>query len=389
MSGGPLATWLHPLGLDRIESEFFARAMFLEPDAARLDVLGDLASASVDELLANRRSDVVAWFSDREGVHQTARVSPTAARRLHRAGIALYMLDVPELEALSDDVAAELGVPARNVQCTLFCNPAGSHTRAHFDPVHNFTIQLSGRKRWRVAPNRHTVLPTEGWAMLDRTMPPEIALSCHEQLPTTMPDDATEFVLTAGAILSIPRGWWHETASAEPSISLHLHYEPILWVDTVLATLRARLLRERRWRDALPLPVSGVDVDPAAHLEDLARVLGELDPADIVPPPIPQRSTVTRSAGGSLAVIGPVGDTGEIEIEVVSPQPGAARHTSLALTAAPLAAAQRLAATSPTRPLRLADLVDEVPGLDPDDADALVEALLEAGFLRPSEFVTA
>ncbi len=384
MSAGALASWLHPLGLDRFEDRFLADAVFLAPDPARLAVLGDLASASVDDLLADREADVVAWFSDRDGIHQTALVSPTAARRLHRAGIAIYMLDVPALEVVSDEVAAELGAPARNVQCTLFCNPAGARTRAHFDPVHNFTLQLSGRKRWRVAPNRHAVLPTEGWAMLDRSVPPDIALSCHEQLPTTMPEDAREFVLTPGAMLSIPRGWWHETASDEASISLHLHYEPILWADTVLATLRARLLREARWRDALPLPVSGVEAQPAAHLADLARLVAELDPADLLPGASREGSAVTRTAGGSLALIGPIGGGDETEVEVVAPEPGMARHTSLALTAAPLAAARRLAATTPGRPLRPADLVEEVPGLDPADADALVDALLDAGFLRPA-----
>ena len=223
--------------------------------------------------------------------------------------------------------------------------------------------------------------------MLDRSMPPEIALSCHEQLPTTMSADAAEFVLTPGAVLSIPRGWWHETVSDQASISLHLHYEPILWVDTVLATLRARLLRERRWREALPLPVSGTEIRAEAHLDDLARVVAELEPDDIVPADATRPAAVTRSAGSSLALIGPLGP-GDVEVEVVTPQPGAARHTSLALTRAPLAAAQRLAATSPGRPLRRGALVEEVPGLDVDDADALVDALLEAGFLRPADLAT-
>jgi 50S ribosomal protein L16 3-hydroxylase len=295
---GPLTTWTQTIGAngsdarDGFESRLFRRAHYLAPDPARLSVLSDLASASVDDLLADRHADVVAWFSGTDGAHQTASVSPLAARRLYRAGISLYLLEVPELETLRDQIAAELGVPPRNVQCTLFCDPTGSSTRAHFDAVHNLTIQLAGRKRWRVAPNRHVYEPTVGWTTLDREVPSELALYCRQPLPTAMPEDAMEFVLGPGALLTVPRGWWHETASHEAAMSLHVHFEPILWIDTALATIRARLLQDHDWRTSRPGSAQRVDARAlaAARLERLAAAVADLDPGDLLAP-----------AGASLA----------------------------------------------------------------------------------------
>jgi 50S ribosomal protein L16 3-hydroxylase len=397
---GPLTSWTQTIGPngfdagDALEGRLFRRVEFLAPDPTRLTALGDLASASVDDLLAERRSDVIAWFSSTDGPHQTASVSPLAARRLYRAGIALYLIDVPELEALSDRIATELGVPPRNVQCTLFCHPTGSATRAHFDAVHNLTIQLAGRKRWRVAPNRHAYAPTVGWATLDREVPSELALYGHQPLPTTMPDDANEFVLEPGALLTVPRGWWHETESDEASISLHVHYEPILWVDTVLATLRARLLQDHDWREALPARARGDDARAlaAGRLERLAAVVGNLDPGDLLASatgdPSEGSLAVTRRAGTSLGVTGSPPDNGnDVEVEIGAPQPGGELRTTLALSAAPLRAARLLASVSPPRAVRRDELIARVPDLTGDQADALVGALLEAGFLKPAEFV--
>jgi 50S ribosomal protein L16 3-hydroxylase len=211
-----------------------------------------------------------------------------------------------------------------------------------------------------------------------------------------MPDDAFEFVLGPGALLTVPRGWWHETASDEAAISLHVHYEPILWVDTVLATLRARLLEDHNWRASLPTRARGGDARSlaAGRLERLAAVVADLTPGDLLAPDpegLPEESApVTRRAGASLAVTGSPPDNGnDVEVEIGAPQPGGELRTTLALSAAPLRAAQLLASYSPPRSVRRDELLARVPDLTGDQADALVAALLEAGFLKPAEFVIA
>ena len=77
---------------------------------------------------------------------------------------------------------------------------------------------------------------------------PDLRLYAHDRLPTRMPADADEYVLTPGSVLYVPRSFWHETESDEESISLHVHHIPVPWVDAVLVTLRAKLLRDPAWR---------------------------------------------------------------------------------------------------------------------------------------------
>ena len=96
----------------------------------------------------------------------------------------------------------------------------------HFDWMDSIIVQVTGCKRWRIYDNLwpSTLLPSP-----DTVFEVTKNTTALEKLPIT-----AEFELTAGSVVTIPRGWVHEAAtncSAEtmaklssPEMSLHLTF---------------------------------------------------------------------------------------------------------------------------------------------------------------------
>jgi 50S ribosomal protein L16 3-hydroxylase len=361
-------------------------SLYLPPEVSRLERLGELCDWRIADLLAGRADPVVMWFNARDGRHLTADVSPAVARGLYDAGLTMYLTDIAALEPVSRDIATGLRAPRPNVRNAVFCNQPGAITPMHFDPVDTLTVQVKGSKRWWIAPNPAAAHPTVSWAQGDEGTQPELWQYAHEQFPTEMPSDTEEHLRRPGAVLNAPRGWWHHTRSDEESISLHIHHSPVPWVDAVLITLRARLVRDAAWR----APASGIwdprcrpDVESTttALLHDLREIVATLEPADVLPvvdspPPAP---TVTRRAGAGIRIH--ADEHGNYEAIVNVNEYGIERHTTLRVNHRHAAACGLLTAGEPTK---LLELVDQVPPLDEADADALVRELAAAGFVRPA-----
>ena len=142
-----------------------------------------LSSWNVRELLARHTSSVVAWFQGLDGRQITAYVSPEAAQQLYQGGITFYIRQVPALAPLAEAIATALTVPTQHIACTLFCNQPGARTRMHFDPIDTITMQVTGRKRWRLAPNLHVPHPTVSYATLD----PSSCQTCGSMRTTASP----------------------------------------------------------------------------------------------------------------------------------------------------------------------------------------------------------
>src|SRR5262245_25090087 len=284
-----VAALFGPDGVDHFRREVFGRrALHLPLCGERLAAFRELTTWSVDDLLAAHRGDATAWFESRSGRHTTAEVSTSAARRLYAGGSTIYLREVEQLAPLAAAIADALAAPAANVLCAAFCNQPGAHTQLHFDPVDTISIQITGSKTWWVAPNQHAPNPTSTWLPGEPNPSPELAHYAETPMPTTRPDGTHEYRLTPGAVLYVPRGHWHETHSEEESISLHVHHVTTPWLDVLLATLRARLVREaplRRGADLLWDPARRDEALGAAAgaLSTLGRVLSELAPDDLVP----------------------------------------------------------------------------------------------------------
>jgi 50S ribosomal protein L16 3-hydroxylase len=392
---GALETWLAPLGIEAFRREYLTRrVLFREASEARLATALGLRPWGVADLLRNPRVKAWAWFQDKAGRHLTAEVPNESALALYRAGITLYLKHVPEVAPLAREIARALKVPEHNVKYTVFCSGPNAETRAHFDPVDTIALQIVGKKRWRLAPNALAPQPTVSWATLDGSEgDAEFWLYTHGDLPTRMPEgEVEEYLLEPGALLNVPRGYWHETDSPEASVSLHLHHVSLPWADAVLVALRALLLRDPAWREgALGLwddaQAGANEREAGRRLRSLVEAASRLAPADVLPAlartsgPRPEGLMVRRARAG-FAVETPEGGADASRVTFVVSECGSERRTTVEMSASYLRACRLFAESPEGGPFSAEGLAERVPGLTDDDARALVSLLLEVGFLR-------
>ncbi|MFI9508194.1 JmjC domain-containing protein [Nocardia sp. NPDC052566] len=278
-----LDEWFAPGGLAEFARTRLGRTPFVaaaRPDLARR--LGEtLGIRSAGDLFALRAPEVTAWLNGLDGGLTAAPVPIGSAQRLHAAGTTLLFKNIHEFGEHERAIAGQLGLAARSAMLQVFCNRQGAGTRIHFDPLDVISVQLTGRKTWRIAPNDACREPLEGWAP-GEDIYPRMRTYVTEVLPTAMPAGATEYVLEPGAVLHVPRGYWHETSSDRDSISLHLLLVPPLRMDLLITALRNELARYQEWRE--PMYEAGAG-DVAADLPDFRSAVARLDAMDLRHPP--------------------------------------------------------------------------------------------------------
>jgi ribosomal protein L16 Arg81 hydroxylase len=392
-----LAAWLAPTTIDEFRSELWARRpLFREASAGRLDPVRKLCSWDVEKMMERHAADVLAWFQAPDGSHATASVAPRAAYGFYRAGMTLYVPEVADLGPLESAVAASLALPKKNVTSSIFFSHPGAKTRAHFDSVDTLTIQIKGQKRWRIARNDFAPLPTVSWATLDPTPAPELRYYAGEAMPDAMPPGAEEFTLRPGAVLYVPQGYWHETASDEESVSLHVHLKPLIWADALLNAVRASLLTQTAFREpanALWDPQARGEVAERAEalLRELAGVVERLR-ADDVLPTVASRSDGVRPGDrfvrrplAGLSVAPPAGSGSTLRVTLAASEHRRERDTTVEMSPSYLEACRLFGRGTSAPAWSAAELADATPGLSVDEARGLVGLLLEAGFVRSAD----
>jgi 50S ribosomal protein L16 3-hydroxylase len=128
----------------------------------------------------------------------------------------------------------------------------------HFDDREIVVVQLHGRKRWRVAPNREAPYPTAGYPThsADHRARFELSLYAPDVFALEMPADAMSFELVPGSVLFLPRGAWHETHAVTDSLSLTVGLALPTTLNALVAALYSHLLPDAEWRRPMPLGAS-------------------------------------------------------------------------------------------------------------------------------------
>ncbi len=252
----------------------------------------ELSGFDVPSLIAAHSSKVSIWFDDMDGRFQAVDLAPKDARRLYSAGHSAYLPDIstPSLDEWRDVISQALGRHQTNYLCSLFASHPGNMTACHFDHIENFTIQLRGKKTWRIAKNASFANCTVNYSVAAaRAHHEELWLYAPQPLPGEMPEPYEEVVLHPGSVLYVPRGYWHEVVSSgdDQSLSLLIAFPALTWTDAVLPALRTLLLRREMWRDNAAFSVT----DPVAHEEklaslwqDLREVIESADARRLLPP---------------------------------------------------------------------------------------------------------
>ncbi|MDY0747675.1 cupin domain-containing protein [Paucibacter sp. R3-3] len=317
---------------------------------------------------------------------------------LFAMGLTVYLHDLTpwfaELPALLLQMEQQLLLPKGSARITAFASPQGDGLPAHFDGEDVISIQLQGRKRFRVAPVAGLPAPLGpqfGPGMLPAD---ELYPQCPEGFPNDIPADAEVITMRPGSILFLPRGIWHQTLALEDSLSLSLVLRTPTLADALLRELRPLLLADPAWRRPLhgataPDSAQGSDLlkQAGALLDRLPALAAQLSAAALLRTDDEQRlqqiDARTRfqripgasldlepAAPGALTLTVRARDADWIERTTLQRPVGAALAPALRWLSARDAA------------FDLATLQREVPGLRADSGPPLLAGLVQAGLLK-------
>lgn len=210
---------------------------------------------------------------------------PETAHALYQAGHATYCRAPPQVEELllsallentglgcgqydaSGQSATSLG---RAEVETFISTKAGSITGFHTDFQENFTIQLSGRKRWtlqqgnvahvlRGVTPHYAVSAVEGQIKAGRLGQKDFTFG-----PPTIGKNAVgpvdEVILEPGDVLYFPAGMWHKIDVLEPGVSINCSLMATNYATLICQSLQHVLLHRPEWRASVCRPADGTTV---------------------------------------------------------------------------------------------------------------------------------
>lgn len=257
---------LAPIGVERFFADYWQRRMLaLEIDHASFSRLKtEIGPLDIARLAGLARGGTQAWIANEHLAHSMIPVDAVHAADFFAAGATLYFLNVP-LERVTAGVAAFLGAPRDRVIASIFLTPASGGASVHFDMHENFTVQLTGAKRWHVGPAPCVAAPTEGY-ILGQQLP----LSMTGAGPVTE-DTSNRVDLHPASLLYVPRGTQHRTEAGEESWSLNLSYYRTMWLDVLQDALKRRLEGSAKWRGTVT--GLGNHSHPAAQAQNILPAL--------------------------------------------------------------------------------------------------------------------
>jgi ribosomal protein L16 Arg81 hydroxylase len=222
-----------PLHISRGDASFFAQLITIEDVERQL---------STDEVFS--RHSVT---TPREG-YGPPDPPPTSVSELYERLLAGSSVRIRRLECLLDPGTPVLTLlrgmelalqhPRDSLSCYI-APPQATGLGPHHDETEIFTLQISGRKRWRLYGPVDSELP----ATYDR-----------EQLGPP----AHDFTLEEGDVLYVPGGVIHDVTNDVPSFSLTVVFDPFRW-SALLDLLWRQLAATAEFRAPLPAGVLFAD----------------------------------------------------------------------------------------------------------------------------------
>lgn len=162
-----------------------------------------------------------------------------------------------------------------------FVSTANHVTNWHYDFQNNFTIQLSGTKRWTL--QQGTIMDpllgcTPHYASPEVVESQLTAAYLHDRkfsfgtpkVPTTAEGDVRSIFMKPGDVLYFPAGMWHKVETIEPGVSINVSLMATNYATLVSQALCHFLHRDPRFRE----PVVNNGVTNATH--SLQTLLQEL-----------------------------------------------------------------------------------------------------------------
>lgn len=252
--GGPardiLAELIDPVSLEEFVEIYYERRPLLVQGKNRDCFDRFLTLDDVDRMLGESylNSDYVRIVQDgksrslQEGTNEDLNQSEGRLEALfqrYRQGASIVLLSLQERWRPLQELCRSLTVSlSARMQVNAYLTPPLARALdLHYDTHDVFVLQTHGSKSWRLyAPWTELPLSTSPF----RNAPEDLRL-------------VDEFILNAGDLLYLPRGYPHDVRSCD-STSLHvtLGVKPILWAEVVEEAVRAAIESDATLRRSLP-----------------------------------------------------------------------------------------------------------------------------------------
>ena len=267
-----------------------------------------LYDLDIDMMLENTASESIhVWLKgidkDKDNSLDSITVDTASnAKSLYNAGHSLYCRASQELEnEVISKVLEEVGVGIntsnsdrfRRGEIETFFSRKGHLTDFHVDFQENFTIQLTGKKKWTFC-NSSILSPIRGCTphYNGNGQDKSVAEQQLKVLKLGNPDfDPQEFkstdtwsvVLEAGDTLYHPAGIWHKVECIEDSISINISMIGASYAEVVCCGLQQLLWEKDKYRQ----PVNTLNLSNTYEVmknifNDIPCILQKLTPADFM-----------------------------------------------------------------------------------------------------------
>lgn len=319
---------------------FLAQELFdLDPES----ILGSTASENVFVWLRRqppsppheqRSSAAAPEQSRRDLIHSIEVNDPVTALALHGAGHATYCRAPPPLERHlvsrlmagtglgcgQYDPTAESSTCMGRGEVEVFLGTAGHCTNWHWDFQENFTVQLSGAKRWTLqrGPVSHPLRGCTPHYKSPESVEPQIKAARladpHFQFGYPRDGDGSDnngqggevehVTMHPGDVLYFPAGMWHKVEVLEPGVSMNVSLMGTSYANVTCQALQHLLLQREEWRECV---VNNENNDAVATLKGLLQKLPSIieeferqGGADAILPPVVRTPPVATLHGGGL-----------------------------------------------------------------------------------------
>jgi 50S ribosomal protein L16 3-hydroxylase len=233
----------------------------------------------IDAFAKTRKREITVWCSNKKNVGFYNRVHLKQCRAdvaldLYEAGATLYVTDADRdiyaLREITREIEADLGLAPGSVRCELFFSRKGSGTPYHFDHDINFNLQLKGRKKWIIAPNRNAPFPLTHFKIIEGAPTGELSSYWRGPVPKKPAAGKKTFWAKPGSFVFLPQGYWHTTVALQDSIAMSFVVVPPAWIDLLMRTIRRNLVQVETWRKrAIP------SFNKEEHLDELREMISK------------------------------------------------------------------------------------------------------------------
>jgi hypothetical protein len=186
---------------------------------------------------------------------------------------------------------------------------AGHLTNWHYDFQENFTMQLSGTKRWTMQKGtvKHPVRGCTPHYASPGTVEPQLKAAHladpdfefgHPETGVNAVGEVESVLLRPGDTFYFPAGMWHKVEVIEPGVSINISLMATNYATITCQALQHVLLKQDQWREAVVRNHKTGVVDHLKKLlKELPGVIQDFETsggAEWILPPVLQHGKVTR-----------------------------------------------------------------------------------------------